>query len=87
MINLTDMDYRFADHTARVERVNANGWKWDSQGSVGARRGGTWATTVGQLRTSLGEAMVRVGGRVKGMPSERAANPGAGAYSTLDAVR
>ena len=87
MINLTDMDYRFADHTARVEWINANGWKWEAQGPTGVGRGRPVATTVGLFRKSLGEAMVRVGGWVKGMPSEPSANPGAGAYSTLDAVR
>ena len=78
MINLTDMEYRFADHRARAEWVNANGWKLKAQGQTGSRRGRPVVIIVGQMRTSLGEAMVRVGGWVKGMPRDHAANHAAG---------
>lgn len=87
MISLTDMEYRLADHAARVGRVNADWWIWEGLPPTRARRGRAVTSVVGQLRRTFAEALVRVGGWVDGAPGGRTADPAAEACSTLDAVR
>lgn len=87
MINLTDMDYRFAIHEARVKRIGAHGWKWEVQEAATARHRRSMTTITRQVRRNLGEALVLVGGWVGGTLRDRAFSSAGEASSTLDAVR
>jgi hypothetical protein len=69
-------ELRMAEHTARTERVNREGWMWARP--VTAKRNRT--------RLQLGEALVRLGERLQGTRVGQVADGSATGY-TLDAVR
>jgi hypothetical protein len=56
---------RMAEHTARTERVNREGWM--RKKSATTQRSGT--------RRQFGEALVRLGERLRAVPAGRATDP------------
>ena len=87
MVNLTDLDLRYAVHAARVGRVGREGWRREASLPTGGNRAHALATVVGSMRRHIGGALVRVGERLRETPAGHAANPAAASRYTLDAVR
>jgi hypothetical protein len=85
VINLTDLDVRYANHATRVARVGREGWLRDASAPIGGNRLRELATVVGSIRRRLDGASVG-GERLRGTPADHAANPAPSRY-TLDAVR
>jgi len=69
MINFTDIEIRRADYTARVERVNRDGWMWEASGPTAGSRTRGVAIVFRLLRRSLRGAFVPAGDRLKGTPA------------------
>jgi len=85
VINLTDLDLRYADHAARVERVNGAGWMREGLVPTGGRRAGA-ATGAGQTRRHIGQGLVSIGEWLIGTPGVRATTLASGAYSRSEAL-
>jgi hypothetical protein len=85
VINLTDLDVRYANHATRIARVGREGWLLDASAPIGSSRLRELAIVVGSMRRRLGGASVG-GERLRGTPADHAANPAASRY-TLDTVR
>jgi hypothetical protein len=77
VINLTDLDVRYADHDARIERVNREGWLRNLSTATGASRTRRVANGVGTVRRHLGGVLVRVGVRLQGSSVAQAADSAA----------
>ena len=77
MFDLTELDRRYDDHTARVARVSREGWWRDAAPPAGGCRGRGTATVVGSVRRHLGGAVVRLGVRLQGPSARPAADPAA----------
>jgi len=86
VINLTDLDLRYVDHTERVAQVNRQGWLQDASAPAGGSRTRELATVVGSMRRHLGGAVVGVGEWLGGTPTDHTANLATSRY-TQDAVR
>ena len=76
MFNQTLSELRMAEHTARTERVNREGWMRQKPTSSGREH----------TRRHLGDALVWLGVRLQGTRAVRAADAPAAGY-TLDVVR
>jgi len=70
VINLTDPNLRYEDHTARVARVGREGWIREASVPTGGTRTWGMATIVGLMRRHLGESVVRAGERLQGTPAD-----------------
>ncbi len=79
MINLTDLDLRYADHGTKVERVNRAGWKRAETAAPVASQSRGVRHIVGVMRRHGGEALVRVGERLHGAPADYRVKPKAAA--------
>src|SRR5829696_9119119 len=69
-------ELHMAEHTARTERVNRDGWMWKKSAPTERRH----------TRRQFGEALVRLGERLQGTCVGQVADGSATGY-TLDAVR
>ncbi len=69
MINLTDLDLRYADHATRVARVGREGWLRETSVPTGGSRPRRAASVVGLMRRQVGGALVGIGGRLQGTPA------------------
>jgi hypothetical protein len=69
VINLTEMSSRYTDYAARVERVNFEGWMWETSVPTGGSRRREMPTVFALMRRHLGESLVRAGERLQGTPA------------------
>ena len=86
MIDRTDLDLRYADHAARVARVDREGWLREEALPTGARRPRGTATAVGPMRRQIGAALIRAGERLRGTLAADPARSAAAGF-TPDAIR
>ena len=86
MINRTDLDLRYADHAARVARVNHKGWLREEAFPTGERRPRGMATAVELMQRQIGAALIRAGERLQGTLAADPVRPAAARY-TPDAIR
>jgi hypothetical protein len=77
VVNLTDLDVRYADHATRVARVGREGWLREASAEAGARRPQGVANGVRLVRRHLGGALVRAGERLGGTLVRPPADPAA----------
>jgi hypothetical protein len=77
VIDLTDLDLRYADHAVRVGRVGREGWMREASVPTGGSRTWGMATAVGLVRRHLGGALVRIGVRLQETPAGGTADPAA----------
>ena len=86
MIDRTDLDLRYADHAARVARVDREGWLREEALPIGERRPRGMAAAIELMRRQIGAALIRAGERLQGTLAAESARPAAARY-TRDAIR
>jgi hypothetical protein len=77
MTSITQFEQLMAVHSARVARVNREGWKWQAATPTKVNRGPGVATFVSELRASVGMSLIGVGKRLQGNSAGQIGDPSA----------
>jgi hypothetical protein len=86
MINQTEAHNRHVAHTARIARVNRDGWIYEASRTT---RGGSTpvvSRVISRIRQTIRTAVVQAGGRLQGSPAGDPVNPAETGY-TLDGAQ